>query len=411
MTTSKYRKIIQKIEKFSKEELKRIKITDYKQYVINKLFLEMDEAYLDWISNNRKAYVFQNNIKNLHIFEILILNYTHIEKALKNINVPSKDKYEFLEYIVEEVVNFLSIEENLYKFLNTMTYQSMLEKMLEKGQCYEEAKLSVNMLDLDREIYEIIYNYSNKNKNVFLVISKDCQKRKEEKAYLEQKQLLLNLDLDTDFINQLKEDINIEKVKVIENDIQAGIALEVQTILNEISPKEETRPMSDKDNSLKESKVKNKEMLKQLKQYINPITLETYFILDEEEIKKILELVTILYGEEVANKMKHAILENNQKKINEKMLQIYELLISEERKNLYNSLYNYCYLYQGQEIQYKPIILSYFNEINNLIKEYSNEEDELLIPDYKEQIDLIFSELDTYLPYLPVDIFTGPQRT
>lgn len=407
MLTNKARKMLRKVDAFAKEELKNfgpITKNNAKEYIVLEFLNELEETIIDWNQRDKTNYILKSELFDVHKFELIILFIGDIANHLPEIEFCNREMYELVDYMIDEFVKIYGKQENSKKFEYAITmYYNNLKKHVAKGLEYTQfvlgnpqaintaKKLSIKFAKIDPRI------------DILLKICNDLQTIKATCSleYLGQIALLEKLGFNKDFI------IELDSKKPHNNDENITIP---KTKENK-TKKDEKIDSSIIKIKQKEVFVERKALLEQLKTYINPETFEAEDVLDENQIKEVLILVSKLYDEQTAKKIRHTIVINNQKYLSIKKETITDMLIPEERKSMYKNLYNYCFLYQGSEIQYRSIFIKYYNEINCLVEEYMKEENELLIPDYKEQIELIFLELDMYLPYMPADIFAGPSRT
>lgn len=406
MTTTKYRKIIKKIEKYAKEELTKLDSKDYEKIVTFNMLMDLDEAFVDWNENKKKEYVINNKKVTLHYFEVIILKIGEIQEALKNINATAQEKYDFLEYILDEIIELFTGNNNYKKFVYSMFYKTVLENAARNTTSFSTMKEIAQEEKWYQKVNVVIYNPVNR---LYLsLINRDSKKLKEEKnaqPYLEQKIFLSRMCLDVDYINELR----IEQRKEQRQRVSTPTTMPHSTKI--VNHKEENHIYTPIKVKQTESNAERRTLQEQLKYYINIETFMPNFILNEEDMLEVHKLINVLYSVDRAVQIKRLIIINNKKLSDNKEYQIRDLLIPEERLSLYNQLHNYCYNYHGTNIQYKEIILNYLKDINGIISDYINNENEMLIPDYKGLIELTFLEIEEYLPYLPTEVFVGPSRT
>lgn len=404
MTTTKYRKIIKKIEKYAKEELIKVDCNNYEKIVSLNMLTDLDEAFIDWNEEKKKEYVISNQKVKLHYFEAIIFKIGEIEEALKKINATAQEKYDFLAYILDELIELFTGNNNYKKFVYAMFHKTILENVARNTTSFSTMKEIAKEEKWYQKANRVIYNPINKF--YFSMMHHDSKKLKKEKStqpYLEQKIFLKRMCLDVDYINELKREKRKEESQTVSAPITKSRSIKTDI------PKEEHISMPIKVKQTK-SNAERKNLQEQLKYYINLETFTPNFILKEADMIEVHKLINTLYSADRAVQVKRAIIVNNKNLTDNKEYQIRDLLIPENRLGLYNELYNYCYSYHGPNIQYKGIVLNYLQDINNLITEYINNEDEKLVPDYIGLIELTFLEIEEYLPYLPEEVFTGPSR-
>lgn len=142
-----------------------------------------------------------------------------------------------------------------------------------------------------------------------------------------------------------------------------------------------------------------KELLQELANDFDLSTLTNKTIIEGEKLDRIV-FITKTLGLNL--NIRKRIIENNHKMREAKHNELLNSLMNAENLNIYQNLT--AYLDQKENIGYKNMFSPYLNEINELIYEYSQNESPLLLQDYQEQIALIFTEICSYLPYLPLKL-------
>lgn len=404
MVSSRIRKTIQKIEKIAHLEAERIVILegakkDFYKLAGYNLMENMEEIVLDWEAQGNREWICKSKYCQIHKWEILLQKMSEIMAAVKKIECSANEKYEFLWWYSSEIINFFSNEQNFDKFVYSIVYTSAFMIELEKGTPYNR----IPNIILDFPKYK--YVGEEKNAQMAFYMMHDSLHDMEEisvENLLHNTPLLTRMGFDPEYIQNLEVQVEENTIDKVMKQEQKTIAEDVQRVLFSNQTKE-NEPQEINFDGEKERKIRQI-----LSQYINLKTLECRGPIQGKNLSKVKNLINQLHFEDNRNEILKAIQRDNQKWCESEKQEIFQMLLEEEQQEIYNKLKMYCYQ-EHKTILYKELIQCDLKLIDELLEEYRIEKNELLIPDYKEQIDLVYGEIALYLPYLPIEIETKKQ--
>ena len=240
------------------------------------MLTDLDEAFIDWNEEKKKAYVISNKKVNLHYFEAILFKIGEIEEALKNINATAQEKYEFLGYMLDEIIELFTGDNNYKKFVYAMFYKTVLENVARNTTSFSTMKEIAKEEIWYEKAYKVIYNPINKL--YFSMLHHDSKKLKVEKSiqpYIEQKNFLRKMCLDVDYINGLKKEQKEEQNQKLSSSTTKSDL--TKTVIQK-EEKQISVPIKVKQT---EKNAERKMLEEQLKYYINIETLMPNFILTE----------------------------------------------------------------------------------------------------------------------------------
>ena len=427
MTDKNVIKIMKKLEIAASRKIQQIKENsnddfDYNSTIVKYHFIEnifnIVEDY-----NTDKNYTVNYKINKVytsqfHFFEMMAcLSINDIIKLLENISAKKESKCEFFNWYMTIFLNYFNKDDNAINFYFMSIYFSYVVLYLNQGFDFEQA---LKMVAINKYKLNDYINMPAKDNIMakFHIFSERAKVILENEAPLLEKLDLIQqlFGFKLDFMQDLSNQITEEKFnqELINN--QNDLATDVKEIVNKNPIDLDLKPEVNlsKNNELNKE---YREKYERLATYIDIHTLKPLRVLNNEEFLDVLSLANELFTEWEVKKLKSEIFSfNKQVKHQELALQqkkyinALNMILSDEQLNIRENLL--AYLKNSKDIQgYNIIINNFLAEIDSLLKEFIAVNDELLIPDYKEQIDLIFAELDPYLQYINVGLeLNGAKR-
>ncbi len=205
--------IVKKIAEYAKakaSELEKNPQGDfYYYYDLAKLHFvgEFDLIVPDWIFDNKRENMLKTEIGNLHLFELAIcLEMDTILDCLENIEVDYDGKSHFLEYCLEQHLNFYQDEHNIEKYCSACIFLNRITTVMQQGYSFREAQKRCcqetykgYLRYIERNPDRLSSEYFNKRHDFI------SEMHDEEVSILDQTNLLEKLGLDVETIEDIKQ--------------------------------------------------------------------------------------------------------------------------------------------------------------------------------------------------------------